>query len=61
MIENVNLRLFYLFAVALVICAICVLIDQVRIFFFKYCGIDKMNISIDEYINNKTAIFKTKE
>lgn len=61
MIENVNLRLFYLFGVAIVICTVCVLIDQVRIYFFKYCGIDKLIVSIDEYINNKTAVFKTIE
>lgn len=61
MIENVNLRLFYLFGVAIVICTVCVLIDQMRIYFFKYCGIDKLIVSIDEYINNKTAVFKTIE
>ncbi len=58
-IENVNLRLLFLLVTALIICALCILIDQVRIWFFKLAGIDKLIDSIDSYVNSKTNIFKT--
>lgn len=60
-IENCNLKLLFLFTTALVVCILCVIIDQVRILFFKYAGVDKIIYTIDEYVNSKTDIFKIVE
>ena len=56
-IPNIHLKLLFLLVTALAICVLCILLDQARIFIFKYAGIDKMIISIDEYVNTKTKLF----
>lgn len=52
-ISNIHMRLIYLLVFAIVICIACVIIDQIRLFLFRYTGIKWIINKADELIGNK--------
>ena len=58
-IDDYHMRLLYILGSAIVICMICVLIDQIRLLLFKYTGINWIiNKSNDLMSVGKSMIFK---
>lgn len=45
-LDGTFLKLIYLFTIAFVVCIVCIVIDQIRILFFKYSGIDYLTSKI---------------
>lgn len=60
MINNIHLKLLYLIASALIICAGCILIDRVRLLLFNYLGINWFVNKMNEVANKKVQIILNK-
>lgn len=54
-INDIHLKLCYLFLTAICICIGCIVIDQIRILFFKYVGVDWTINRVDVIIRNRVV------